>query len=67
MFQQDNGDGISKLYVPLPDKCSIQAHGELKIWAKDESKRFHLNAYKFLGVSYSLALELSDDSGGKLL
>ena len=35
-----------------------------KIWAKDESKRFHLNAYKFLGVSYSLALELSDGSKG---
>ena len=33
-----------------------------KIWTKDESKRFGLNAYKFLGVSYALALELHQDS-----
>ena len=32
-----------------------------KLWTKDESKRFDLNAYKFLGVSYALALELATD------
>ena len=37
-----------------------------KLWTKDESKRFGLNAYKFLGVSYSLALELAKDHKGTL-
>ena len=37
-----------------------------KIMVKDESKRFNLNAYKFLGVSYSLALELKKNIGGKI-
>ena len=36
-----------------------------KLWTKDESKRFDLNAYKFLGVSYSLALELAKDHNVK--
>ena len=35
-----------------------------KLWTKDESKRFGLNAYKFLGVSYALALELNQDAEG---
>ena len=35
-----------------------------KLWTKDESKRFGLNAYKFLGVSYALALELNQDAKG---
>ena len=29
-----------------------------KIYVKDESKRFDLNAYKFLGVSYAIAKEI---------
>ena len=31
-----------------------------KIFVKDESKRFDLNAYKFLGVSYAVAKEILD-------
>ena len=29
-----------------------------KILVKDESKRFDLNAYKFLGVAYAISIEL---------
>ena len=35
-----------------------------QLWSKDESKRFGLNAYKFLGVSYSIAKSLLDPSEG---
>ena len=35
------------------------------IWSKDESKRFGLNAYKFLGVSYSIAKAILDENEGK--
>ena len=45
--------------TPLVDlKTSAQKIGVEKIWTKDESKRFGLNAYKFLGVSYSIAKAL---------
>ena len=33
-----------------------------KVWVKDESKRFNLNAFKVLGASYSLAMKLVTDS-----
>ena len=32
-----------------------------KVWIKDESKRFNLNAFKVLGASYSLAKQLLKD------
>ena len=32
--------------------------GVAKVWVKDESKRFNLNAFKVLGASYSLAKQL---------
>ena len=35
-----------------------------QLWSKDESKRFGLNAYKFLGVSYSIAKSLLDPNEG---
>jgi diaminopropionate ammonia-lyase len=37
-----------------------------KLWVKDESFRFGLNAYKFLGVSYALAKDIlgpNDEEG----
>ena len=37
----------------LAKKCKVA-----KICVKDESKRFDLNAYKFLGVSYAIAKEI---------
>ena len=38
-----------------------------QLWSKDESKRFGLNAYKFLGVSYSIAKSLLDPSEGTFI
>ena len=37
--------------------------GVKDILVKDESKRFNLNAYKFLGVSYSLACQIGKAEG----
>ena len=54
-------------YEPTPLANSQNLANDMnigKLWTKDESKRFGLNAYKFLGVSYSLALELAKDCEG---
>ena len=37
--------------------------GVAKVWVKDESKRFNLNAFKVLGASYSLAKQLLENRG----
>ena len=54
--------------TPLVDlKNSARKIGVEKIWTKDESKRFGLNAYKFLGVSYSIAKALLAPNEGIFL
>ena len=48
--------------TPMVDMKNLAKNLKVgKLWTKDESKRFDLNAYKFLGVSYALALELATD------
>lgn len=49
-------------YAPTPLICLHDTAKELgvgKIWVKDESKRFGLNAFKVLGGSYAMAKLLS--------
>jgi len=42
--------------TPLRDLSSLSRKLNLKnIWVKDESKRFHLNAFKVLGASFAFA------------
>ncbi|MFC1770879.1 diaminopropionate ammonia-lyase [Candidatus Margulisiibacteriota bacterium] len=47
--------------TPLIDLRNLALHlGTKKIWLKDESKRFDLNAFKVLGASYAIAKLLAD-------
>ena len=49
--------------TPLVDLKQFASDiGVDKVWIKDESKRFNLNAFKVLGASYSLAKKLVTDS-----
>ena len=53
-------------YVPTPLvslEDTAKALGVGKIWVKDESKRFGLNAFKVLGGSYAMGRVLADRLG----
>ena len=42
--------------TPLQELTALADRLQLdKVWVKDESKRFHLNAFKVLGASYAFA------------
>lgn len=50
--------------TPLVDLKNLAAHyGVKKVWLKDESKRFGLNAFKVLGGSYAIGKYLSQRLG----
>ena len=50
--------------TPLVDLKNLAAHyGVKKVWLKDESKRFGLNAFKVLGGSYAIGKYLSKRLG----
>lgn len=50
--------------TPLVDLKNLATHyGVKKIWLKDESKRFGLNAFKVLGGSYAIGKYLSQKLG----
>ena len=50
--------------TPLVDLKNLAAHyGVKKVWLKDESKRFGLNAFKVLGGSYAIGKYLSQKLG----
>ena len=52
--------------TPLVSMSALAEKLHVKhIWSKDESKRFGLNAYKFLGVSYSIAKAILDENEGE--
>ena len=53
--------------TPLVSLSSLAARLQLgRIWVKDESKRFGLNAFKVLGASYAFARHLSGGETGPL-
>ena len=50
--------------TPLVDLKNLATHyGVKKVWLKDESKRFGLNAFKVLGGSYAIGKYLSQKLG----
>ena len=53
--------------TPLADLKELAARlGVARLWVKDESQRFGLNAFKALGGSYAIAMELARRLGRPL-
>ena len=49
--------------TPVQDLCELAKKLDLaKVWVKDESKRFNLNAFKVLGSSFAFAKYLAGSS-----
>ena len=57
-----------RVFPLIPCLSSLAARLELgRVWVKDESKRFGLNAFKVLGASYAFARHLSAGQAGPAL
>lgn len=66
-FSKDESEKAARFHVSIPGyfqtplrnlACLSKHLGVSRIWVKDESFRFGLNAYKYLGVTYAVAKSL---------